>query len=410
MIDIVTSFTVSKDGHEDEIICFGKLDETAREIELHYELNSVGSVLMRAEDFWGRRLLLSVKSTDAQIYIVYGCFFSQQTLSLSSSGMGTLTGHFESLIKQESPFEKYHSTSFSFVDIEKIFPLINFQISTTDYYGPVSISRPALAQEQHTINDTLSAAIISHFNGLPSDSCTEIHINQNKYITINSETEKTAIELLDLLSSIKQYIEFLCSQEIQLRNISFSSKKDTGYSLAEVVTAPLLIPNTFVKKIDSNPYRQSEEDFFAGLQGWLENNEKYKRVLEIWKKTIYNTNVSDEDIFVWRCQAFELLCALTDEIKDEAYSNLAPDQSNPNVRNYLTVVSSRYDIAKSSSAYFSDVKDVRDKLTHNNPKKTVTEDQIKNAYGLINHFLIATIAMIMGIKCRLPMFILKPKK
>ena len=410
MIDIVTSFTVSKDGHEDEIVCFGKLNETAREIELHYELNRVGSILVSAEDFWGRRLLLSVKSTDAQIYFVYGCFFSQRKLSLSSTGMGTLTGRFESLIKQKSPFEKYHSVSFSFVDIEKIFPLIYFQISATECYGPVSISRPALSQEQHTINDMLSAAVISNFNGIPSDSCSEIHISQKKYITINSKTEKTAIELLELLSSIKQYIEFLCSQEIQLLDISFSSKEVSGYSLAEVITAPILIPNTFVKKIDSNPYRQSEEDFFAGLQGWLENSKKYKRVLEIWKKTIYNTNVSDEDIFVWRCQAFELLCLLTDEIKDEAYKKLAPDQTNPNVRNYLTVISSRYDIAKSSSDYFSDVKDVRDKLTHNNPRKTVTEDQIWNAFGLINHFLIATIAKLMGIKCRLPMLILKPKK
>lgn len=410
MIDIVTSFVVHKDGHEDEIICFGKLDETARKIELHYELNSIGSVLMRAEDFWGRKLLLSVKSTDAQIYIVYGCFFSQQTLSLSSSGMGTLTGHFESLIKQNSPLEKYLSATFSFADIEKIFPLISFQVSVSDYNGPVLISRPALDQEQFTISETLSAMIVSRFKGIPSNSCTEIHISQEKYITLCSGREKTAIEWLELLSRIKQYIEFLCSQEIQLLNISFSSDKDSGFSLAEIIVAPIIIPNTYIKAIDSNPYRKSKEDFFAGLHGWLENNEKYERVIEIWKKTIYNTSVSDEDIFVWRCQAFELLCALTDEIKDEAYNNLAPDQSNPNVRNYLTVVSSKYDIGKPFAQYFSDVKDVRDKLTHNNPKKTVTEDQIKNAYGLINHFLVASISKLIGIKCRLPLLILKVKE
>lgn len=410
MIDIVTSFVVHKDGHEDKIICFGKLDETARRIELHYELNSIGSVLMRAEDFWGRKLLLSAKSTDAQIYIVYGCFFSQQTLTLSSSGMGTLTGHFESLIKQKSPIEKYLSATFSFADIEKIFPLISFQVSTSDYNGPISIFRPALDQEQYPIDETLSAMINSQFKGIPSDLCTEVHISQRMYITVNSGTEKTALEFLELLSRIKQYIEFLCSQEIQLLDIRFSSEKQPGFYLAEVITAPIMIPKTFVKKIDSNPYRKSKEDFFAGLHGWLENIEKYGRVIEIWNKTIYNTNVSDEDIFMWRCQAFELLCALTDKIKEEAYNNLAPDQSNPNLRNYLAVVSSKYDIAKSFTQCFSDVKDVRDKLTHNNPKKTVTEDQIKNAYGLINHFLVATIAKLMGIKCRLPLLILKIKE
>lgn len=408
MIDIVTSLTIVSDGHEDEVCFFGRIDEEKREIVLHYELDRTGNVLLQAEDFWKRKLVLSVKSTDARIYSVYGCHLLHQSKFFSSSGMGMLKGVFERLIMQNSPSELYDSISFVFKDIERVFPLLEIRVGNQDQNKLLSLSQDEPKNHFCIVDEGISGTITSHFQGIPSDPCVEIHITQEKTIELSFEQSKTADELLNVLSKAKLYIEFLLSQEIQLTSIRLINKEK--HYISQVLADSLFSPYTFIKPIDSTPYRHSVEDFFAGLHGWLANIEKYSRVIDIWKKTIYNTNVSDEDIFIWRCQAFELLCALTDEIKEEAYKVLAPDQSNPNVRNYLSVVSSRYDIARSFSDYYSDVKDVRDKLTHNNPKKTVTEDQIKNAYGLINHFLIATIAMIMGIKCRLPMFILKPKK
>ena len=411
MIDIVTSFQVTKDGHQDDVIMFGTVDENNRKIELHYELNSVGSVLMRADDFWGKLLTLRVKNTNAELFIIYGCHLSQQTLVLSSSGMGTLSGSFDCLVKQQSPFEKYDSISFSFGDINKVFPLVNFEVNVTDDDGPLSFSRPAVNQKQYSVNDGIIGSITSQFEGIPFNPCSEIHIRQKKFINLMFSSEKTAEELLGILSRVKLYLEFLLSQEIQLKDVSFTGKTvDDSFHVAIIVTAPILVPHTFVKAIDENSYKYSEEDFFAGLHGWLSNYEKYSQVISIWEKTIYNANVSPDDTFIWRCQAFELLCILTDDIKKEAYSNLAQDQSNPNLRNYLSIVNSKYNITKRSEKYFSDAKDTRDKLTHNNPKKNVTDDQVKNAYSLINHFLPATMSNIMGFKCRLPGLILMPKQ
>ena len=150
----------------------------------------------------------------------------------------------------------------------------------------------------------------------------------------------------------------------------------------------------------------SEEDFFAGLQGWLNHVDKYSRVIDIWKKTIYNSNVSAEDLFIWRCQAFELLCTLTEEIKESAKKKLVDDKSYPNIRNYLCEVNSRYDIADFAESHFSKTKVIRDILTHNNPDKTASDEQFRNAYTLIHYFLVASIGEIMDFKCRRPGLIL----
>lgn len=410
MIDIVTSFAIKKGDQEHIISFFGKIDEASRTIVLNYEVDSTGSILLDIADIGGRIFALPVTSTIAQSYVVYGCYFSQQTLNYTLSSMGTLTGCFESLIRQESPNEQYNSMSFSFEGIEKIFPLVSFEIDASGYDGPLSITRPAIPENHYHVNEDISGSVVSAFDGIPYNPCTEVHISQKKYIRISFASKKTASELLIVLSKIKQYIEFLCSREIHFSNISFSSKGDTGYHLADVIIAPILIPKTLTKALEDNPFRYSEEVFFSGMHGWLEYYEKYSRVIAIWGKTVYNTSVSQEDVFIWRCQAFELLCTLTDEIKFDAYNNLAPNQANPNLRNYLTVVSSKYNIVKPFEEFFADVKDVRDKMTHNNPRKNVTEGQIKNAYGLINHFLTATIAELMKFKCQLPAFFLTPKK
>ena len=132
MIDIVTSLTIVSDGHEDEVCFFGRIDEEKREIVLHYELDRTGNVLLQAEDFWKRKLVLSVKSTDARIYSVYGCHLLHQSKFFSSSGMGMLKGVFERLIMQNSPSELYDSISFVFKDIERVFPLLEIRVGNQD--------------------------------------------------------------------------------------------------------------------------------------------------------------------------------------------------------------------------------------------------------------------------------------
>lgn len=72
-----------------------------------------------------------------------------------------------------------------------------------------------------------------------------------------------------------------------------------------------------------------------GINQWLLHYEPYKEVINIWKKTIYNRHVSDEDVFIWRCQSLELLCTLYKPLLDEAKSQIKnPKQSFPNLSNF----------------------------------------------------------------------------
>ena len=406
MIDIYTTLSGNNNGHDCEITCTGTIDESKRTIELHYELNSDSIALTKPENLLGKKFTIGAKSTTSQFYIAYGCFFPQNKLFLSSSGMGAISGSFESLIMQDNPDETYDKMMFTFEGIEQMFTLIDFQVDLPDYDGPLTISRPGLEEKRYPVNDSTSGSIVSIFDNIPTEPVPVIHIGQKKYITISFASAQTAQSLLVTLSNIKQYIEFLCSREIQLSDIHFSSENPNCWKTAKVIKDPILIPNTFIVPIESNPYGFSEEDFFSGMQGWLTNADKYSRVIDIWKKTVYNSRVTDEGLFIWRCQAFELLCALTEEIEVVARENLADTQSYPNIRNYLYAVNSKYDIAAIAEPHFSKTKDVRDILTHNNPRKTATDSQRKNAYNIIWHFLITTMGKIMGFKCHSPGLIL----
>lgn len=89
---------------------------------------------------------------------------------------------------------------------------------------------------------------------------------------------------------------------------------------------------------------------------------------------------------------------MNEEIFNKANSLKGKKQQNPNLRNFLNAVNALYGISKTiDQQFFGDVKEVRDKLTHNNPTKQVTERQKKNSYVIIEYFLIKTISKIMGI-------------
>lgn len=409
MIDIITSILSVNGEQQYTVPLFGTVDPDERKIVLHYKMTDEGGVYLWNQEFLTRKINMQVTDVGAQSYCAYGCKFIEQMLAMAGPGIVTVSGYFDRLIRQDQYNKKYDRLLFSFKNIERFFPYVGFETQFTGLSDPLHITLPAQDVKEHSINEQLSCFISSQFHGITSSGQPEIHITQKKIIELDFYDEHTADQLLSILTSVKQYIEFLIAQEIQVSLIRLECKSDP-YSSDEVICDDILVPKTQYHEISDKAYGYSEEDFCNGLRGWLANYERLRRVISIWEKTIYNSSVSEEDVFLWRCQSFELLCSLTEEIKDEAYNSLAPDQSNPNLRNYLLVVNAKYNISKRADNYFSDVKDVRDKLTHNNPKKNVTDDQIKNAYSLIKYFLPATMSNIMGFKCRLPGLILMPKQ
>ena len=112
--------------------------------------------------------------------------------------------------------------------------------------------------------------------------------------------------MLSLVDKTKKYFEFVLKQEILIDSVEFCDS-DKPYRCSKLIFDAILQPKTFIKDIKNNPYPESEDVLFSGLDGWLRNYDKYNEVVKIWQKSIYNINVADEDLFIWRCQAFELL-------------------------------------------------------------------------------------------------------
>lgn len=228
-------------------------------------------------------------------------------------------------------------------------------------------------------------------------------------IRLKCTTQKSIDELLELVDKTKKYFEFVLKQEILLTDIHFCDC-ETRYRSSKLIYDPILRAKTFVEEIKDRPYPESIDVLVSGLDGWLNNYDKYYDVIKLWQKSIYNINVSHEDLFIWRCQAFELLCTINKEIYDSAYSLRNPKQPYPNLNNFLTATNNLYDFFKGLDVkYFVYVKDVRDKLTHNNPEKTITAAQKENSFSLIEFFLIKTLCKTMSINgVQSPGFFLKP--
>ena len=205
--------------------------------------------------------------------------------------------------------------------------------------------------------------------------------------------------MLVSVEKIKTFFEFILKQEITICLIEFVNTPTGGYSRGILLYDTLLYKKTNNNLTALNSYRGSNDDLFNGLIEWIRQYDKYYQVIEIWKKTIYNSHISKEDLFLWRCQAFELLCIINPLIKDKSISLKAKKQANPNLKNFLTAVSDIYKISTHlDSRYFRDLKDVRDKLTHNNPHKKISEDQKSNSYDLIEHFFVKTFSKVNNIK------------
>lgn len=400
MIDVVTSISLKRDEQNYKIDLFGSIDEVNRKIVLNYELNCVPNGKLEFADFMAPLRDFLVKSTDAKIYGVYGCYFDEHTVHFSSFGMGALKGEFSSLIRQFPQVQNYQSVSFSFDCISNVFRLNPINIFDDENNHSVSYTISRGFEQEYSVNSDMKCSVQSVYSNFPLTSCNELHISQKKKIVLSFASDKTISELMTIMWKIKSYIEFLLSQEIQLSDISFSN--NSAILSSDVISDPILLTNTSIKPIKKQLYSFSIEDFANGLKGWMEQYDRIRRVIQIWQKTIYNSKVSEEDIFLWRCQAFEHLCEIENTIKSDAFLQLAQDQNYPNLRNYLISVSNIYGIAVDSKDYFMDVKKVRDSLTHNNPDKLVSEKQFRNSFVLMEYYLKATVSKIVGFKCNLP--------
>ncbi len=396
MLDVFTVITIEKE----ELNLFGKINEANGDIELHLPMTSTKAIEFGRDIIYQPKINFPVLDMTALQYSVYGCKFHRIQHSFNNAGINTIMGKFDRLVCEEELNKKYDIISFSFEGIEKLFPLESFDTEFGGTDKEIIFSKGKHEIISKNLIDNIACTIESSFTGVyKSKKLYNLDVKQTKVIRLEFESTKTIDELLEVLYKIKKYFEFILKQEIKLTNINISNGNST-HRQGELVYDTILIPQTFIKEIDKSFKPVDADVFFKGLNGWLREYEKCSEVIRLWQKTIYNSNVSPEDLFLWKCQAFELLCSLYSNIHKKANLLKEKKQANPNLKNYMSAVSSIYKLCETlDKKYYKDVKDVRDKLTHNNPMKTISEDQKKNAFSLIDYFLTKTIGVICEIDC-----------
>lgn len=396
MLDVFTVITIEKE----EFNLFGKINEANGDIELHLPMTSTKAIEFARDIIYHPKINFSVLDMTALQYSVYGCKFYRTQLSYNNAGINTIIGKFDRLVCEEELDKKYDTISFSFEDIEKLFPLESFDTEFGGTDKEIIFSKRKHEIISKNLIDNIACTIESSFTGVhKSENLYNLDVKQTKVIRFEFVNQKTIDELLEVLYKFKKYLEFILRQEIKLINIAISNGNST-YIQGKLVYDTILKPQTFIKEIDKSFRPVDTNKFFKGLNGWLREYEKCSEVIKLWQKTIYNNNVLDEDLFLWKCQAFELLCSLYSNIREKANLLKEKRQANPNLKNFMSAVSSLYKFCETlDKKYYKDVKDVRDKLTHNNPMKTISEDQKKNAFSLIDYFLTKTIAVICEIGC-----------
>lgn len=394
MIDVLATINVG----DVPLTLFGKIDESKHRIELNYQIISEPSMKL-SEIIYNPKLDLAVIDTRANQYSVYGCKFTNAKTSFSNAGITLLQGVFDRLVKEETLGKQYISVQFRFKGIEKIFPLERFSTTFETSEDQLCFIKESQQIYQYSMCNGMECSIKSKFSGVTqSDNLFDLEVKQYKIVSLTFKEKKCIDKLIEIVKVVKKYFEFVLKQEISLTSVEFTNEGIGDYRKGRLLFDPLLQPSTFIKEFTNNPYRGTADELLNGLNGWVDQFDHYSRVIEIWQKTVYNTNVSADDLFTWRCQSFELLCTLNEEILEKANSLKGKKQQNPNLRNFLSAVNSLYCISETiDQQYFCDVKEVRDKLTHNNPIKTITERQKKNAYVVIEYYLIKTISRIMGI-------------
>lgn len=198
--------------------------------------------------------------------------------------------------------------------------------------------------------------------------------------------------LIAPLVKVREYFEFLIDKEIYVDQAVYLDEDGTSI---EILNDRLLMSQNDC--LVNEKSIEKPEAILKGINQWLFHYELYKKVIRIWRKTIYNRQVSDEDVFIWRCQSLELLCTLHEPLLVEAKRRIRnPKQNpNPNLSHFLEALNTKRKFIECDKCYFNDAKHVRNVYTHYNPEKQVSERQWRNSSHLIKIALKVALGYVM---------------
>lgn len=251
-----------------------------------------------------------------------------------------------------------------------------------------------------------------HFEGLDdffgkssNFPCFDFSSKENRWSLLNNNGTVEAVakvseidcidSLIALLVKVRECFEFLIDSEISIDRIVYSDSAGTSI---EIINDKFLMSKNdclFNQTIQEKP-----ETVIKDINQWLLHYEAYKEVISIWRKTIYNRQVSDEDVFIWRCQSLELLCTLYKPLFVDAKRRNPDKKTDPNLFHFLEALNAQCKFIECHKTYFKKVKYVRNVFTHYNPKKHVSEREWQNSSHLIKIALKAAVIYVMKLDIR----------
>lgn len=395
MIDVITNIIYK----EEKITLFGRINEEECDIELNCLIEGI-----EVKDFFNSIIYkppfdLALTDTKANPYAIYGCKFLQSTLSIANRGVMTIKGKFLSLVKEKEVNKKYDIVEWSFYGLEQFFSLESFNTELGDDGYSFKFIKSETIRQEFDLIDGITGEIHSDYtNVLTSPKLYNLSVEQKKVIKLSFKDKVSKEDINRVILKIKSYFEFIIKQELKISSIVYKNENPFDCFDGVLISGLMLQSKTMVKKIREFPFRDTDKKFFSGMKAWMDLYEPYQEVVGIWQKTIYNSNVPKMDRFIWICQAFELLCTINTEIYEKSKQFKAANSANPNLYSFLCATNELYKIADGISVeYFKLVKDVRNKLTHNNPRIIITDNQKENAYQIIEFFFTKTMETLLGI-------------
>lgn len=345
---------------------------------------------------------LSVVGADGHKY----CFYKSRVISIGERFanpciIADITIYYEMIVQQSSHDCKYNQCSFTFDHIENLFPLESFETSPPTEDTDLVFHKKVNKVPFEDIGGGLSFKVESEFDGVcKSDSLFQLNVTQTKQVYIQWDSEVDANSIVAVIYKVKQYFDVVSHQELHIKDIKLYGKNSNELSQIKYSFLDKLgNPEIFDSKIK---YGGTYKNIITGLKGWMEKYCMLATGIELWLKQIYNPHIDRSDIILWNCQAIESIGACVADIKVDAQAIMdrrtTPGRP-PNLFAYLKAINTRYGFFKDiDESYLSDAKKVRDKVTHNNPQKFVTERQLKNTEALVKNWSVKLICSVIGLK------------
>jgi len=320
-----------------------------------------------------------------------------QTSFGQTNSIVKFTLDFEELIENPTGDQLYNGISFSFDFIDKIFGQASFdtQFPSEDNNNEIKLSLTVPEDLIVKLKDDTIVKFYTEFNGLVSSYYLfDLDIRQNKRVVISFPNRINVEEMYKRIEILKLYFEYVYNYRMNFSNVHLMDEQEK-YNLSKVVVSELYTFQTNNNNQFKNRYSGKINELVERIKLWFELYDKFNESLLIWKKTIYNQNVDQNDKYLWICQAFESFCQHDYDINLKVLKNAKKKNnkaSYPNLSDYLVIVEDIIEFKFSSRAkYYKNIVKVRDKLTHNNPNKVITDIEKDESSRLIEYFYLSLV-------------------